>query len=131
MQIHYTTQSGSVYIRSIDGSGETWHKQDIAGEQIKLAGAMHISRRRLQALITDYPVSALDQTACFGEGVAKEFFDDARRQREVEVSESEESTIFFLLDRGLGQYGIGRSSRVVRIVKHDTEQTHSSSASIS
>lgn len=115
MQIHYTTQSGSVYRCSTHASGDVWHKQSVTGEQIELAGAMHISRRRLQALITDYPTSALDQTACFGEGVAREFFDDARRQRAVQVPETEESTIFFLVDRGLGQYGIGHSSRIVNV----------------
>lgn len=117
MQIQYTTQSGSVYIRTVDDSGDLWHKLDKAGHQFSLAGAMHITRRRLQTLITDYPLHALDQTVCFGEGVAKEFFDDAKREGAVKVSEDEESTIFFLIDRGLDQYGIAHSSRVVKVEK--------------
>lgn len=115
MQIRYTTQSGSVYVRSNAGSGEIWYKLDKHDLHIPLAGAMHLSRRRLQTLITDYPRTALDHTACFGEGLAKEFFDDAKREGIIEIPESEESTIFFLVNRGLGQYGIGYSSRIVNI----------------
>ncbi|MHC4552225.1 MAG: hypothetical protein ACYSUT_05605 [Planctomycetota bacterium] len=115
MQIRYTTQSGSVYVRANAGDGEIWYKLDKNDLHVPLAGAMHISRRRLQSLITDYPRAALDQTACFGEGLAKEFFDDAKREGAVEVPEGEESTIFFLVNRGLSEYGIGYSSRIVEI----------------
>lgn len=125
MQIKYYTKSGSVYIRTVDAAGDAWQKLDKAGRHFPLAGAMHLSRRRLQALITDYPVTALDSTACFGEGVAKEFFDDAKREGGVELlPETEDSTIFFLIDRGLGQYGIGYSTRVEKIEKSDAGQSH-------
>ncbi|MHC5083337.1 MAG: hypothetical protein ACYTET_05295 [Planctomycetota bacterium] len=121
MQIKYTTQSGSVYIQNATSGGELWHKEDAAGNPILLAGAMHISRSRLQRLITEYPRQALDQTACFGEGIAREFFDDAKREG-GKVADSEESKIFFLVNRGLGKYGLGYSSSVQRIETIDADQ---------
>ena len=115
MQIRYTTQSGSVYVRTDNEGGQFWYKLDKTGLHVPLAGAIHISLHRLQALITDYPRAALDQTACFGDGLAKEFFDDAKRHKSVEVLENEDSTIFFLINRGLNQYGIGYSSLIVNV----------------
>ena len=129
MQIRYTTQSGSVYVRTVHEDLELWCKLDSRGEGIPLAGAMHLSRRRLQTLITDYPVSALNRTACFGSGLAKEFFDDAKREGAVEVPAGEESTIFFLIDRGLNQYGIGHSSRVVKVEKSGVDDAYAAKAS--
>ncbi len=122
MQIHYHTKSGSIYIRTKSAAGDTWHKLDAGGEHQSLAGGMHLTRKRLQQLITDYPVTALDHTVCFGEGVAKEFFDDAKRESAVQIDQAEESTIFFLTERGFGQYGIGYSSRVEKIETVDSQQ---------
>ena len=115
MQIHYHTQSGSIYVRTKAATGDVWHKLDADGQRQSLAGAMHLTRKRLQQLITDYPATALDQTVCFGEGVAKEFFDDAKREGTVQIDEAEESTIFFLTEWGFGQYSIGYSSRVEKV----------------
>ena len=127
MQIQYTTQSGSVYIRTVHEGLELWCKLDKHGEGVPLAGGMHLSRRQLQQLITDYPASAMDRTACFGSGIAKEFFDDAKRLGSNEVPAGEESTIFFLVCRGLGQYGIGHSSRVVKVERSDFEGVEAAS----
>ncbi|MBC8379821.1 MAG: hypothetical protein H8E62_11695 [Planctomycetes bacterium] len=115
MQIHYHTKSGSIYVRTTAAAGDIWHKVDADGQRESLAGGMHLTRKRLQQLITDYPVSALDSTVCFGEGVAREFFDDAKRENAVQVDDAEESAIFFLTERGFGQYGIGYSSRVEKV----------------
>ena len=128
MQIQYTTKSGSIYIQNATAGGDLWHKLDAAGNQIPLAGAMHISRDRLQRLITEYPASALDRTVCFGEGVAREFFDDARREG-GKVGQGQESKIFFLVNRGLQKYSLGYSSRVEHVEKiHPEDQIDSSKA---
>ena len=85
--------------------------------QGQIKSMLPMATRRLQALITDYPIAALTRTRIFGKSVAKEFFDDVAREETAEIPETEESTIFFLLDRGNEQYSIGHSSRVVRIEK--------------
>lgn len=115
MQYKYHTKSGSVYVRTVDAYGDTWDKIDKKGQHTFLAGAMHLTRRRLQELITDYPLAVLDRTALLAKSVAKEFFDDARREGAAQVPQTEESMIFFLIDRGDGKYSIGYSSRVEKI----------------
>jgi len=119
MLYKYHTKSGSVYIRTVDAYGDTWEKLDGKGQYESLAGAVHMSRGRLQALITDYPIAALSRTTIFGKTVAREFFDDVIREESAEapLPEKEESTIFFLLERADGQYSLGHSSRVVRVEK--------------
>lgn len=109
------TKSGCVYVRTVDIYGDDWYRVDADGQRFLLAGAMHLTHRRLQALITDYPVGVLDHTALIGRSIAKEFFDDVKREGVIEVSDSEESTIFFLIDRGEGQYSLGHSSRVEKV----------------
>ncbi len=115
MKIHYHTKSGSIYIRTMAEGGDVWHREDADGNREALAGGIHLTRRRLQQIITDYPVTARDKTTCFGEAVAKEFFDDAKREDSVYVDDDQESTIFFLTEKGLDQYGLNYSSRVERI----------------
>ena len=117
MLYKYTTKSGSVYIHTVDAYGDTWEKLDREGQYTSLAGAMHLTRRRLQELITEYPIAALNRTAFLGKIIAKEFFNDVVREGASRVPETEESTIFFLIDRGDNQYSIGHSSRVVRVEK--------------
>lgn len=115
MQYKYHTKSGCVYVRTVDVYGDDWVRLVPGGRPEPLAGAMHVTRRRLQELITDYPVNVLDHTALIGRCIAKEFFDDVEREGGVCVSVAEDSTIFFLVDRGEGQYSLGHSSRVERI----------------
>lgn len=114
-QIHYHTKSGSIYVRTVDETGESWHRETPDGKRFDLAGGMHLTRQRLQQIITDYPANVMDKTACLCEGVAIEFFFDAKHHASVDVPEHEESTIFFLINRGLGQYGIGHSSRIEKV----------------
>ena len=97
MHIKYYTQKGSIYIHTVEDSGYYWVKEDADGGIHPLVEALHISKDKLQELISEYPSSLLDKTLCFDMGVEKEFFDDA--------------------DHDL--YGIGCSSRVVKIEKTD------------
>jgi len=122
MQVHYHTKSGSVYVHTTDAYGDDWYKIDNEGRQSPLAGAMHLTRRRLQEIVTDYPVAALLRTTILGESVAREFFDDVKREGSKQVPPGEESSIFFLIDRGNGQYGLGYSSRVMKIEALDRQQ---------
>ena len=123
MQYKYYTKSGSVYIRTVDAYGDTWDRQDKAGRPIPLAGAVHLTRRRLQELITDYPVNVLDRTALMSRSVAREFFDDVKREEKKPIPQGEESLIFFLLDLGDGKYSIGYSSPVERVeIREQTEK---------
>lgn len=122
MQIRYYTQKGSVYIYRSGESGG-WLKQDRNGIFLPLAGAIHLPRTRLQDLIRDYPTSALDTTVCFGSGLAKEFFDDAKREHVAEIPEGKETNIFFLVSRGNDQYSLGYSSTVVKIEKTESIDT--------
>lgn len=115
MQFKYHTKSGSMYIHTIDAYGNDWYKLDKAGRRVDLAGAVHLTRKRLQTLITDYPVKAMNRTAFFGKAVAREFFDDVKRHEGARISQTEDSTIFFLTRRGEDLYSIGFSSRVIKI----------------
>ena len=120
MQYKFHTRSGSVYVHTVDTYGDTWHKVDRKGGESPLAGAVHLTRRRLQELITDYPIAALARTAFLSVSVAKEFFDDVEREGSARVPETEESAIFFLIDRGEGRYNLGYSSRVEKIEAVET-----------
>lgn len=115
MQIKYYTKKGSVYLHHTDNSGVMWYKQDRGGRMQLLAGAIHLPRTRLQELLRDYPPSARDTTVCFGNGLAKEFFDDAKREHIEGDIEGRESTIFFLVSKGEGKFTLGYSSTVDRI----------------
>lgn len=121
MQIRYYTKKGSIYIYQTDTSGNgSWLKQDRNGLFLPLAGAIHLLRTRLQELVREYPTSALDTTVCFGNGVAKEFFDDARREHIGDIPAGQETNIFFLLSKGKDKYTLGYSSVVRRIEKIET-----------
>jgi hypothetical protein len=115
MQYKYHTKSGSVYVRTVDAYGDTWDKFDKAGQSVSLAGAIHLTRKRLQEIVTDYPVTALVQTTILGQSVAREFFDDVKREGSKTIPEGEESAIFFLIDRGEGRCSLGYSSRIEKI----------------
>lgn len=115
MQYKYHTKSGSLYIRTVDAYGDTWDKIDKDGNLTPLAGAMHITRRRLQEIITDYPLIILNRTALLGKSIAKDFFEDVRREGIVHIPKNEESLIFFLIEKEDGKYSVGYSSRVERV----------------
>jgi hypothetical protein len=120
MQIKYFTKKGSVYICQTDASGCVWFKQDRDGVCQPLAGAIHLSRTRLQELMREYPPSARDTTFCFGNGLAKEFFDDAQREHIADIPAGAETNIFFLLSKGEDKFTLGYSSTIQRIEKSET-----------
>lgn len=115
MQYKYYTKTGSIYIRTQDAYGDTWDKIDKDGGLIPLTGAMLITRRRLQEIITDYPLIILNRTALISKHIAKDFFEDVQREGIVHIPEQEEALIFFLIEREGGQYTVGYSSRVERV----------------
>ena len=116
MQIRYFTKKGSVYIHQTDAGGG-WLKRDPNGIFQPLAGAIHLPRTRLQELIREYPTSARDTTMCFGSGLAKEFFDDVKREHMIEAPAGQETNIFFLLSKGNDRYSLGYSSTIQRVEK--------------
>ncbi len=115
MQIRYLTEKGSTYIQTISEVGEYWTKEDTEGAVHSLAGGIYIARSRLQELIREYPTTLLDKTLCFGMGVEKEFFEDAKREEFNGPFEAETSVIFFLVKHPGDVYGLGCSSKVVNI----------------
>lgn len=115
MQYKYHTKSGSIYIRTLDTYGDSWDKIDKEGNLTPLAGAMHISRQRLQEIIADYPLIILSRTALIGKSIARDFFEDVKREGIVHIPEKQESLIFFLIEREGGKYSVGYSSRVERV----------------
>ena len=117
MQIQYFTQKGSVYACQNDATGKQWSKKDRNGVLLLLAGGIHLTRKRLQELISEYPTSALDTTVCFGDSLAKEFFDDAKREHLDKIPDGQETHIFFLLKKGDGKYSLGYSSPIQKIEK--------------
>jgi hypothetical protein len=119
MHIKYYTQKGSVYIHTFEESGDYWIKEDTAGQIHSLAGGLHISKNKLQELVREYPSTLLDKTYCFDMGVEKEFFDDAKREQFDGVFNAEDTVILFMVKREQDRYGIGCSSRVVKIEKTD------------
>lgn len=125
MQIKYFTQHGSVYIYQTpaSGGGGGWFKQDASGLLAPLAGAIHLPRTRLQELLREYPRSAVDSTVCFGNGVAQEFFDDAKREHIAEKPAGAETNIFFLIEKDRDKFTLGYSSIVQKIEKSQTAET--------
>jgi hypothetical protein len=117
MQVQYFTKKGSLYICQKNTSGDVWFKRGRDGLFQPLAGAIHLARTRLQDLLREYPSSVLDTTLCFGNGLAKEFFDDAKREHITDIPEGKETNIFFLLNKGEDKYTIGYSSAIERIEK--------------
>jgi len=119
MERKYFTAKGSTYIQKIEEGKELWIKQDKNGEIHPLPGGIHISRKKLKELMKEYPSSLLDKTYCFDADVEREFFEDAKREKFIGGTESEQTVIFFLIKRESGKYGIGCSSLVERIIEVD------------
>ena len=115
MQTIYYTKKGSRYICQSRPEGTVWYKRGRDGTFQPLAGAIHLPRTRLQELLREYPRAVLDTTVCFGNGLAQEFFDDARREHRADIPDGTETNIFFLQSRGENKYIIGYSSTVERI----------------
>ena len=114
MQIIYYTKHGSEYVCRTDSGRSVWYKRDRDG-LVPLAGAFHLPRTRLQALIAEYPRSAVDSTVCFGSGMAREFFEDARREHILDIPEGIETNIFFMIRKADDRYILGYSSTIERI----------------
>ena len=114
MQTSYFTKRGSVYKHKVEGDNEIWFKEDRSGEVYALAGGIHISIKKLQKIVSDYP-SLLDRTYAFDMGVEKEFFENAKKERFTGDIGNEETIIFFLAQKEFGTYGIGCSSLIERI----------------
>lgn len=117
MQKKYFTIKGSIYIQSVRGGREHWIKQDRNGKIQALAGGIHISRRKFKELMEEYSCSLLDKTTCLDAEVGKEFFEDASREKFAGNLENEDTTIFYLIEKGPGKYEIGCSSTIERIEK--------------
>lgn len=122
MQTAYHTKHGSVYIHQTGADGGSWFKRDADGRLAPLAGAIHLPRARLQALIAEYPRSAVDSTVCFGSGVAKEFFEDARREHIEQAPDGVETNIFFIIQKANDKFTLGYSSTIEKIEKNQTAQ---------
>jgi hypothetical protein len=90
MEIRYFTKKGSIYIQKIEEGQEFWIRKEKDGQTSMLAGAVHISYKRLQELIREYPA-------------------DIRRDKTV---------ICFLLKTG-EHYRLGCSSLVERTEEAD------------
>ena len=123
MQVTYYTQKGSTYLCRTDGGQQKWFKRGRDGVFTPLAGAIHLPRTRLQDLLREYPRSALDTTVCFGNGLAEEFFEDARREHLPDIPDGVETNIFFLLSKAGGKYSLGYSSTIDRIEKTEVPQS--------
>ena len=115
MQTKYFTSKGGIYVHEIEGKNEFWFKEDKEGEIHPLVAGIHISKKRLQELVSEYPSTLLDKTYCFDVGVEKEFFEDAKRETYSGMIHREETVIFFLAKRESDHYAIGCSSLVVKI----------------
>jgi len=117
MEIRYLTKKGSTYIQKIEEGSEFWIKRELDGQTYPLAGAVHISAKRLKELIKEYPSSLLDRTYCFGADVEKEFLEDARKEAfigDLEDIKSERTVICFLIKSGY-KYRLCCSSLVVKM----------------
>ena len=119
MQIRYFTQKGSIYTfrNGPSGGAGVWTKQGRDGLFQPLAGALHLPRTRLQELLREYPTSARDSTVCFGNGLAREFFDDVEREHITDIPDGQETNIFFIIKKAEGRFTLGYSSVVERIEK--------------
>ena len=115
MQIKYHTRKGSIYIHTFNGGQDYWVKEDKNGVIHPFIGGIHISRKRLQELVGEYPSTLLDKTYCFDMGVEKELFEDAKREEYSGIFQKEETVIFFLIKRDSDCYAIGYSSLVEKI----------------
>ena len=71
MQIKYFTSKGSIYVHEVAGENDYWFKEDKDGEIHLLIGGIHISKKRLRDLVSEYPSTLLDKTCCFDVGVEK------------------------------------------------------------
>ena len=120
MQTSYFTKRGSIYTHKVDAEKEIWFKEDRAGEMHSLAGGVYITIRKLQKLVSDYPL-LLDRTYAFDMGVEKEFFEEAKKEQFKGDIGDEETIIFFLIKKEFGTYGIGSSSLIERIETEETE----------
>ena len=117
MHIAYYTSKGSVYTHTIEGNQDYWVKKDKDGEFHSLAEGIHIPKKKLQELITEYPSTLLDKTYCLNENVEREFLDEAKREQVDVLFKAEDTVIFFIVKRESGQHAIGCSSQVVKIEK--------------
>jgi hypothetical protein len=115
MQIKYYTSKGSMYVHEIEGENEFWFKKDKEDDIHPLVAGIHISKKRLQELVSEYPSTLLDKTYCFDVGVEKEFFEDAKREKYSGMILREETVIFFLAKREPDHCAISCSSLVVKI----------------
>ena len=120
MQTSYFTKRGSVYKHKVEADSEIWFKEDRGGEIHALAGGIHVSIKKLQKIVSDYP-SLLDRTYAFDMGVEKEFFEEAKKEQFTGDIGEEETIIFFLAQKEFGTYGIGCSSLIERIETEGTE----------
>jgi len=118
MQINYFTKRGSIYKRKIENDSEIWFKEDRSGDDHALVGGIHVSIKKLQKIVSDYP-SLLDRTYAFDMGVEKEFFEGAKKEQFTGDIGNEETVIFFLAQKEFGTYGIGCSSLIERIEEVD------------
>jgi hypothetical protein len=117
MKIKYHTVKGSIYTHTLEGIDDYWVKEDRDGEIHPLVEGLHISKKKLQELVREYPSTLLDKTYCFDMGVEREFFDDAKREEFEGVFETEKTVVFFMVKRDSGRYAIGCSSEVVHVEK--------------
>ena len=117
MHIKYYTSKGSIYTHKFEGNQDYWTKEDKDGETYPLVEGLHISIKKLQALIKDYPSTVLDKTYCFDDNVEREFFDDIKREQIDVLFEAEDTVIFFIAQRDSGLHAIECSSPVVKIEK--------------
>lgn len=117
MHIKYHTSKGSIYTHTFEGGQDYWVKEDRDGGIHPLAEGLHISKAKLQELVSEYPSTLLDKTYCFDVGVEKEFFDDAKAEQYEGIFEAEETVVVFMVKRDSDRYAIGCSSEVVSIEK--------------
>jgi len=117
MQIRYHTTKGSTYTHTVEGTQDHWVQEDKEGASHSLVEGLHISKKKLQILLRDYPSTVLDKTYCFDDRVEKQFFEDVKREHVDALFESEETVILFVVKSESGLYRIGCSSPVVKIEK--------------
>jgi hypothetical protein len=121
MEIKYYTQKGSVYIQKFEEGQEFWIKKEKDGTTCVLAGAVHISFKKLRELIREYPSSLLDKTLCFSADVEKEFLEDAKNEAFIgglDDVKREKTVICFLVKMG-EHYRLGCSSLVEKMEENE------------
>ena len=117
MQIKYHTRKGSIYTHTLEGDQDYWIQEDREGGIHPLVEGLHVSKKKLQKLLREYPSTVLDKTYCFDDNVEKEFFDDVKREEVATRFEAEDTVVFFIVKSDLGLHTIGCSSQVVKIEK--------------